>query len=72
MLQFVTIPSQHKHEIRGDGQMKEIISGNTKIVIHSDLANLSEEEKKQWFETEKAKGNPILKQITEAMVNCYQ
>lgn len=51
---------------------KVIISGNTKIVIYSDLANLTEEEKKQWFETEKANGNQILKQITEAMVNCYQ
>jgi hypothetical protein len=72
MLQFVTTPSQHKHEIRGDGQMKEITVGNTKIIIHSELANMTDEEKEQWFESEKAKGNPILKQISEAMMNCYQ
>lgn len=45
MSQFVTIPSQHKHEVRGDGQMKEITVGNTKIIIHSDLANKTDDEK---------------------------
>jgi hypothetical protein len=51
--------------------MKEFKFGNTTVVIHSDLVLKSEEEKKQWFEEEKAKGNPVLKQITEAMANCY-
>lgn len=72
MLEFVTKTSPHKHEVRGDGQMKEYLVGNTKIVIHSEIVLMTEEEKKQWFETEEAKENPVLKQISEAMMNCYQ
>lgn len=72
MLQFVTIPLPHKHDVRGDEEMKEFIIDGTKIVIHSDLVLMTEEEKKQWFEDEKAKGNPVLKEITRAMIDCYQ
>lgn len=52
--------------------MKEYQVGNTKIVIHSDFVLLSEKEKKEWFETELQKGNPILKEIEAAVNACYQ
>jgi hypothetical protein len=52
--------------------VKEYQVGNPKIIIHSELANMTKEEKKEWFETEEAKANPVLKQIKEAMMNCYR
>ncbi|WP_200886127.1 hypothetical protein [Heyndrickxia ginsengihumi] len=51
--------------------MKELQIGNTKIVIHSDFVNLSDSEKKQWFETEMKKGNRVLKDIEHAVNACY-
>ncbi|KHD85663.1 hypothetical protein NG54_07790 [Heyndrickxia ginsengihumi] len=63
--------SSHKHQLRGDVGMKELQIGNTKIVIHSDFVNLSDSEKKQWFETEMKKGNRVLKDIEHAVNACY-
>lgn len=51
--------------------MKEYQVGNTKIVIHSDFVLLSEKEKKEWFDSELQKGNPILKEIEAAVNACY-
>lgn len=69
---FVYGTSPHKHELRGGVQMKEYMDGNTKIVIHSDFINKTEEEKKVWFEQELAAGNPVLKAIEEAVLRCYE
>lgn len=52
--------------------MKEYQIGNTKMVIHSDIVNLSEEERKQWFKSEMKKGNPVLKEIEAAVNACYE
>ncbi len=52
--------------------MKEYQDGNTKIVIHSNFVHLSEKDKKEWFEMEMQKGNPILKEIEDAVNACYE
>ncbi|CAN7414412.1 hypothetical protein LJR015_004053 [Peribacillus frigoritolerans] len=74
MIEQVERPSfLHKHPIRGEAtMMKEYHFEDSKVVIYSPIANFSDEEKKQWFEAEKTKGNPILKEIEEAVNACYQ
>ncbi len=52
--------------------IKKTVIGNTVIYTHSPLANFSDQEKKKWFEAEKVKGNPILKEIEAAVNACYQ
>ncbi|MFF2853510.1 hypothetical protein [Peribacillus sp. NPDC058002] len=47
-------------------------SGNTTIIIHSDLMKLTEEEREQWYKDELAKGNPVLLNIVRAMNDCYR
>ncbi|MEJ9228903.1 hypothetical protein LAV79_05280 [Peribacillus butanolivorans] len=47
-------------------------SGNTTIIIHSDLMKLTEEERAQWYKDELAKGNPVLLNIVRAMNDCYR
>ncbi|MEK5445196.1 MULTISPECIES: hypothetical protein [Bacillaceae] len=46
--------------------------GNTTVIIHSPLVLMTPEERKQWFDEEWKKGNPILKQIAEAVEDCYR
>ncbi|MCG5026769.1 hypothetical protein MAH48_14225 [Anoxybacillus flavithermus] len=60
----------HKHEQRGNAGMKEFKYGNTTVIVHSPLVLMSPEERKQWFEQEWQKGNPILRQIAEAVLDC--
>lgn len=48
--------------------MKEIMSGNTRLVFYTSFLDLSDEEQAQWFEEELEKGNPVAKNI-EAVVN---
>ncbi|MED3783020.1 MULTISPECIES: hypothetical protein [Geobacillus] len=52
--------------------MKEFKYGNTTVIVHSPLVLMSKEERKQWFEQEWQKGNPILRQIAEAVLDCYR
>ncbi|MED1489169.1 hypothetical protein [Bacillus smithii] len=52
--------------------MKKFKIGNTTVVIHSKLALMSEEERKEWFRKEWEKGNPVLKQIAQAVIDCYR
>lgn len=51
---------------------KVIKSGNTTIIIHSKLADMTEEERKEYFDTELARGNPTLLRVVEAMRDCYR
>lgn len=43
--------------------------GNTKITIHSPngLISMSAQERQEWFHSEWAKGNPVVKRIVEVM-----
>ncbi|WP_198401551.1 hypothetical protein [Parageobacillus thermoglucosidasius] len=52
--------------------MKEFKYGNTTVIIHSPLVLMSAQERKEWFEKEWEKGNPILKQIAQAVIDCYR
>lgn len=68
----IQLHASHTHEQRGNASMKEYKSGNTTVVIHSQLALLSPTEQKEWFEKEWEKGNPVLKQIAKAVIDCYR
>ena len=50
--------------------MKEYQYGNSKVVIHSPLAQMNKEEQREWYKQEWEKENPILKAIVEAAVSC--
>jgi hypothetical protein len=45
--------------------------GNTKIVIKSQLATMTSEQRSGWYREEMEKGNPILKRIAKAVNACY-
>lgn len=49
-----------------------IKSGNTTIIINSPLMDMTEEERKAWYDAELKKGNPVLLRIVEAMHDCYR
>jgi len=61
----------HTHEQRGNAGMKEFKYGNTTVIIHSPLVLMSASERKEWFQKEWEKGNPVLKQIAKAVMDCY-
>lgn len=48
---------------------KEFKFGNTTVIIHSPLAHMSNQEQKQWFETEWKNGNSVLKGIAATLFN---
>jgi hypothetical protein len=49
----------------------EVKIGNTKIVIKSQLASMTSDERRDWYHQETEKGNPILKRIAKAVNACY-
>ncbi|MEY8188598.1 hypothetical protein AB4X15_02845 [Peribacillus simplex] len=52
--------------------MREFKSGNTTVIIHSPLMNLTEEERGAWFKSEQYSGNPVLKEIEKSVNDCYR
>ncbi|WP_270583837.1 hypothetical protein [Bacillus smithii] len=52
--------------------MKKFKIGNTTVVIHSRLVLMSADERKEWYRKEWEKGNPVLKQIAHAVIDCYR
>ncbi|PGT60346.1 hypothetical protein COD86_29805 [Bacillus cereus] len=52
-------------QISSDKDTKTIKSGNVTIIIHSNLVNMSPEERKRWFEKEQENKNPILMRLNE-------
>ncbi|MED3832997.1 hypothetical protein [Peribacillus frigoritolerans] len=52
--------------------MKELFSGNTTIIIHSPLMNLTEDERGDWFKSEQESGNAVLGEIAKAVNDCYR
>ncbi|MBE7135168.1 phenylacetaldoxime dehydratase family protein [Bacillus paranthracis] len=48
-------------------ETKTIKSGNVTIVIHSNLVNMSSEERKHWFQKEQENKNPILMRLNEVI-----
>lgn len=44
--------------------------GNTKVKIVSPLVNMTPQEQYEWFESEWEKGNPVLRDIVDAAVDC--
>jgi hypothetical protein len=68
--------SPHTHVTRGNAGMetpkKEHKIGNTTIIIHSPLVLMTAEKRKHFFKSEWEKGNPVLKEIAEAVEACYR
>jgi hypothetical protein len=52
--------------------VKEYTFGRTKVRVHSNLLDVTKEERRQWYREEMAKGNPILKEIAKAVNDCYR
>ena len=51
--------------------MDQIKIGNTRIVIKSQLVQMTSEERREFYRQETEKGNPILKRIAKAVNACY-
>ncbi|AZU61009.1 hypothetical protein [Neobacillus mesonae] len=51
--------------------MKEFKFGNATVIIHSPLVHMSSEERRAWYQDEMAKGNPVLKEIAQAVNDSY-
>lgn len=51
---------------------KEYKFGEATVIIHSPLANLTDEERGEWMRKEYEKGNPILLNIEKAVNKCYR
>lgn len=52
--------------------MREYESGNTTIIINSPLMDMTEEERREWYQAELESGNPVLKNIVKAINDCYR
>ena len=50
-----------------DKDTKTIKSGNVTIVIHSNLVNMSSEERKHWFKKEQENKNTVLMKLNEVI-----
>ncbi len=61
--------SWHKDSQEGGAEMQSetIKSGNTTVIIHSKLAGLSIEERRQFLEKEWSKQNPVLLNIAKVV-----
>lgn len=71
-MSVIDLHAPHTHEQRGNASMKEFKYGNTTVIIHSPLVLMSADERKDWFKKEWEKGNPVLKQIAQAVIDCYK
>jgi len=52
--------------------LREFMSGNSTIIIHSPLMDLTEDERGAWYKSEQEAGNDVLKKIAEAVNDCYR
>ena len=52
--------------------MKEYTFGRTRVRVHSNLLDVTKEERRQWYREEMAKENPVLKGIAKAVNDCYK
>ncbi|MFO1442660.1 hypothetical protein KDN24_05460 [Bacillus sp. Bva_UNVM-123] len=46
--------------------------GNTTVIVHSPLAHMTSEERREFFRSEWEKGNPVLKEIAQAAHDCLK
>lgn len=51
--------------------MKEFNFGNTTVIIHSPLASMSSDKRREWYRDEQAKENQVLKEIAKAVNDSY-
>jgi hypothetical protein len=51
--------------------MKEFRFGNSTVIIHSPLASMTSDDRRDWYHDEQTKGNLILKEIAQAVNDSY-
>ncbi|AZB43519.1 hypothetical protein CEF21_15080 [Bacillus sp. FJAT-42376] len=51
--------------------MVEIQDGNTKIIIYSEVAAMSDAEHAAWIKEEKRKGNPLFENINRILSDYF-
>jgi hypothetical protein len=70
------VNSKHFSEIMcvGGDRMhkKEYNYEGTRVIIHSPIANLSDEERAKYMRKELAAGNPVLKEIEKQITNIWR
>ncbi|MBR9658789.1 hypothetical protein AAWP21_26175 [Bacillus anthracis] len=54
-------------QVSSDKETKIFKSGNVTITIHSNLVNMSSEERKHWFKKEQENKNPVLMKLNEVI-----
>lgn len=62
-------------ELMEDKKTHEFKFGNTKVIVHgifAKLAVMTEEEKKNWWQSEYDRGNPMVIRMVEAIDACYE
>ncbi|QOY36640.1 hypothetical protein AWH56_002910 [Anaerobacillus isosaccharinicus] len=50
--------------------MKEYKYGNTTVIIHSPLTEMTKQEQKEWYRQEWEKKNPVLRSIVDEVLDC--
>lgn len=54
-------------QVSSDKDTKTFKSGDATIIIHSNLVNMSSEERKSWFQKEQENKNPVLMRLNEVI-----
>lgn len=54
-------------QLKTSTRPREFQFGNTTVIIHSKLAWMSPEEQRTWFREQWELGNPVLRQIADAV-----
>ncbi|CEG25968.1 hypothetical protein BN1002_00806 [Bacillus sp. B-jedd] len=66
----------HKHSSRGNAGMalpkKEHLIGNSTVIVHSPLVEMTSAERANWFKEQWEEGHPVLKEIARAVEDCYR
>jgi len=66
--------SQHIDGVKGEEDMKskKYTFGNSTVIVHSPLVDLSKKDRQNWYKNEWKKGNRVLKEIVSAVQDCLQ
>jgi hypothetical protein len=51
--------------------VKEFKFGNSTVIIHSPLVQMTSDERRDWYREEQANGNAVLKEIAQAVNDSY-
>lgn len=70
------LPSHKVNRDHQEGRMdmdsKKIQFGNATVIVHSPLANMTEEEQKAWYDQQWERKNPLMYEIARAIFDCQR